>query len=154
MQTEDGCGVEPHSTSAGLDYPGIGPHIYLKPAARFLSATTRSCGCSSLIFKQAGRNYPALESSLHALARLINYHSKQLIKRSDSLGGRGDKDLATYMRYINKLYAQYHYHWPACFLLACNRKPLEHSKVKSRKRKQMIVFHSAILPPQFHRRKI
>ena len=25
MQTEDGQVVEPHSISAGLDYPGIGP---------------------------------------------------------------------------------------------------------------------------------
>ena len=25
MQTEDGQVVEPHSISAGLDYPGVGP---------------------------------------------------------------------------------------------------------------------------------
>ena len=30
MQTEDGQVVEPHSISAGLDYPGIGPlHAHL-----------------------------------------------------------------------------------------------------------------------------
>jgi tryptophan synthase beta chain len=30
MQTEDGQVIEPHSISAGLDYPGIGPfHAHL-----------------------------------------------------------------------------------------------------------------------------
>src|SRR5678815_3844087 len=36
MQTEDGQVVEPHSISAGLDYPGIGPmhaHLYTSDAA-------------------------------------------------------------------------------------------------------------------------
>ena len=42
MQTEDGQVVEPHSISAGLDYPGIGPlhaHLYDSGRAHFLSAT-------------------------------------------------------------------------------------------------------------------
>ena len=42
MQTEDGQVVEPHSISAGLDYPGIGPlHAHLFESGRgiFLSAT-------------------------------------------------------------------------------------------------------------------
>jgi len=35
MQTEDGQIVEPHSISAGLDYPGIGPlHAYLFDSGR------------------------------------------------------------------------------------------------------------------------
>src|SRR5260221_4140306 len=40
MQTEDGQVVEPHSISAGLDYPGIGPlhaHLYDSGRATFLS---------------------------------------------------------------------------------------------------------------------
>src|SRR6187399_769047 len=39
MQTEDGQVVEPHSISAGLDYPGIGPlhaHLYDSGRAKFL----------------------------------------------------------------------------------------------------------------------
>ena len=41
MQTEDGQVVEPHSISAGLDYPGIGPlHAHLFDSGRkILNAT-------------------------------------------------------------------------------------------------------------------
>src|SRR5690554_2546115 len=42
MQTPDGQVTEPHSISAGLDYPGIGPmhaHLFESGRAKFLSAT-------------------------------------------------------------------------------------------------------------------
>ena len=42
MQTEDGQVVEPHSISAGLDYPGIGPmhaNLFAGKRATFMSAT-------------------------------------------------------------------------------------------------------------------
>ena len=42
MQTEAGQVVEPHSISAGLDYPGIGPlhaHLFESNRGLFLSAT-------------------------------------------------------------------------------------------------------------------
>ena len=42
MQTKDGQVVEPHSISAGLDYPGIGPmhaHLFTSGRGVFLSAT-------------------------------------------------------------------------------------------------------------------
>ncbi|HVG42050.1 MAG TPA: tryptophan synthase subunit beta, partial [Chitinophagaceae bacterium] len=42
MQTEDGQVIEPHSISAGLDYPGIGPlhaHLYNSGRGKFLCAT-------------------------------------------------------------------------------------------------------------------
>ena len=42
MQTEDGQVTEPHSISAGLDYPGIGPlhaNLFETGRAVFLSAT-------------------------------------------------------------------------------------------------------------------
>jgi tryptophan synthase beta chain len=42
MQTADGQVVEPHSISAGLDYPGVGPlhaHLFESGRGTFLSAT-------------------------------------------------------------------------------------------------------------------
>ena len=42
MQTEDGQVIEPHSISAGLDYPGIGPmhaHLFETGRVKFISAT-------------------------------------------------------------------------------------------------------------------
>ena len=44
MQTEDGQVVEPHSISAGLDYPGIGPmhaNLFVTKRAKFTNATDK-----------------------------------------------------------------------------------------------------------------
>lgn len=103
MQTEDGQVVEPHSISAGLDYPGIGPlHAYLFDSgrAKFLSATDEEALQAAFNLAKLEGIIPALESA-HALAAL-----KQLTFKKDDtvvvcLSGRGDKDLATYMTYIN-----------------------------------------------------
>lgn len=100
MQTEDGQVVEPHSISAGLDYPGIGPlhaHLYETGRGKFLSATDAEALQAAFELTKLEGIIPALESS-HALAAL-----KQLsLKSSDTvvlcLSGRGDKDLATYMK--------------------------------------------------------
>ncbi len=100
MQTEDGQVVEPHSISAGLDYPGIGPlHAYLFDSGRgtFLSATDEEALQAAFQLCKLEGIIPALESS-HALAAL-----KQLpLTGKDTvvlcLSGRGDKDLATYMK--------------------------------------------------------
>ncbi|MGZ5222385.1 MAG: tryptophan synthase subunit beta, partial [Chitinophagaceae bacterium] len=102
MQTEDGQVVEPHSISAGLDYPGIGPlHAYLYETGRaeFLSATDEEALEAAFDLAKLEGIIPALESA-HALSAL-----KQLkFTSSDNvvlcLSGRGDKDLATYMKYI------------------------------------------------------
>ncbi len=99
MQTEDGQVVEPHSISAGLDYPGIGPlhaHLFESGRARFLSATDdESLKAAFDLAKQEGI-IPALESA-HALHVL----NKMDFKKDDQvvicLSGRGDKDLSTYM---------------------------------------------------------
>ncbi|MDQ3845499.1 MAG: tryptophan synthase subunit beta [Bacteroidota bacterium] len=100
MQTEDGQVVEPHSISAGLDYPGIGPlHAYLYDSGRgkFLCATDEEALQASFEVARLEGIIPALETG-HAFAAL-----KQLtLKENDPvvicLSGRGDKDLATYMR--------------------------------------------------------
>jgi tryptophan synthase beta chain len=100
MQTEDGQVVEPHSISAGLDYPGIGPlhaHLYDSGRATFLSATDEEAVAAAFELTRLEGIIPALESA-HALAGL----SKLQLNEKDTvvvcLSGRGDKDMATYMR--------------------------------------------------------
>ncbi|WP_425476355.1 tryptophan synthase subunit beta [Paraflavitalea speifideaquila] len=100
MQTPDGQVVEPHSISAGLDYPGIGPlhaHLFETGRAKFLSATDTEALEAAFNLARLEGIIPALESA-HALSAL-----KQLSFKKDDvvvlcLSGRGDKDLATYMK--------------------------------------------------------
>src|SRR5882757_6141102 len=100
MQTEDGQVVEPHSISAGLDYPGIGPlhaHLYESGRAKFLSATDDEALKAAFQLAKLEGIIPALESA-HALAALKQMKFKKEDKVILCLSGRGDKDLATYMR--------------------------------------------------------
>jgi tryptophan synthase beta chain len=102
MQTEDGQVVEPHSISAGLDYPGIGPlHAYLFETgrAKFLSATDDEALEAAFSLAKLEGLIPALESA-HALSALKQLKFKSTDKVVLCLSGRGDKDLATYMKYI------------------------------------------------------
>jgi tryptophan synthase beta chain len=100
MQTADGQVTEPHSISAGLDYPGIGPlHANLFESGRgiFLSATDEEALQASFQVAKLEGIIPALETA-HAFSAL-----KELKLRPDDnvvvcLSGRGDKDLATYMK--------------------------------------------------------
>lgn len=103
MQTADGQVVEPHSISAGLDYPGIGPlhaHLFETGRAKFLSATDEEALTAALQLARLEGIIPALESS-HALAALheCRYQPKDTVVLC--LSGRGDKDLATYMNHMN-----------------------------------------------------
>jgi tryptophan synthase beta chain len=100
MQTEDGQVVEPHSISAGLDYPGIGPlhaHLYDSGRASFLSATDEESLKAAFELTRLEGIIPALESA-HALAGLeqLSLNEKDTVVLC--LSGRGDKDMATYMR--------------------------------------------------------
>lgn len=99
MQTADGQVTEPHSISAGLDYPGIGPlhaHLYASGRALFLNATDDEAVNASFALAKMEGIIPALESG-HAFAAL----DKLALTAADTtvicLSGRGDKDLATYM---------------------------------------------------------
>ena len=99
MQTEDGQVLEPHSISAGLDYPGIGPlhaHLYKSGRAIFLSATDNKALNAAFELAKLEGIIPALESAhaLHAL-KMINFKITDVVVIC--LSGRGDKDLATYM---------------------------------------------------------
>ena len=100
MQTEDGQVVEPHSISAGLDYPGIGPmHAHLFESGRgiFLSATDDEALQASFEVAKLEGIIPALETG-HAFFALRQLKLKAEDVLVICLSGRGDKDLATYMK--------------------------------------------------------
>jgi len=102
MQTADGQVVEPHSISAGLDYPGIGPmhaHLFKTGRADFLSATDDEAVEAAFNLAKKEGIIPALESA-HALSALKKLAFKENEIVVVCLSGRGDKDLATYMKYI------------------------------------------------------
>lgn len=106
LQDEDGQVIEPHSISAGLDYPGVGPeHSYLKDLGRAeyysvtdkqaLEAFERLCKLEGII--------PALETA-HAIAYLetlcpqLDGNQRIVINCS----GRGDKDVQTVAKFFNE----------------------------------------------------
>lgn len=102
MQTEDGQVVEPHSISAGLDYPGIGPlhaHLFETGRGRFLSATDDEAIKAAFHVARMEGIIPALETA-HAFAALEQLQWTPTDRVVICLSGRGDKDLATYMKYI------------------------------------------------------
>lgn len=104
MQTEDGQVVEPHSISAGLDYPGIGPlhaHLFESGRATFMSATDNKALNAAFELAKLEGIIPALESAhaLHAL-KMINFNKNAVVVVC--LSGRGDKDLSTYMAELDK----------------------------------------------------
>src|SRR5690606_19319146 len=95
MQTEDGQVVEPHSISAGLDYPGIGPmhaNLFAGKRAIFLNATDEEAVAAAMSLAKYEGIIPALESA-HALAALNKIKFKQDDVVVVNLSGRGDKDM-------------------------------------------------------------
>jgi tryptophan synthase beta chain len=102
IQTEDGQIVEPHSISAGLDYPGIGPiHSYLHDTgkAQVVSITDQEALDAAFHLAKLDGIIPALESA-HALAYLSNLKFKKDDIVVINLSGRGDKDMITYQKYL------------------------------------------------------
>ncbi len=103
MQTEDGQIVEPHSISAGLDYPGVGPlHANLFDSGRgtFLSATDEEALQAAFHVSRTEGIIPALETA-HAFAVLGRMHLKPTDRVVLCLSGRGDKDLSTYIHELD-----------------------------------------------------
>ncbi|HEY0751019.1 MAG TPA: tryptophan synthase subunit beta [Chitinophagaceae bacterium] len=108
MQTKDGQVTEPHSISAGLDYPGIGPlHAWLHETgrARFLSATDEEALKASFLVAKLEGIIPALETG-HAFAALDQMHLDEKDVVVICLSGRGDKDMSTYMNKMDELVKQ------------------------------------------------
>lgn len=104
MQTQDGQVVEPHSISAGLDYPGIGPmHANLFSSGRgiFMSATDEEALKWAFEISRIEGIIPALETA-HAFAVLDQLGMKKDEVSVICLSGRGDKDLGTYMNAMNE----------------------------------------------------
>lgn len=102
MQTEDGQIVEPHSISAGLDYPGIGPlhaHLIVSKRAKAIAVTDKEALEAAYSLTKLEGIIPALESA-HAFAALdkINFKPEEVTVLN--LSGRGDKDLETYMKFL------------------------------------------------------
>jgi tryptophan synthase beta chain len=102
IQTDDGQIFEPHSISAGLDYPGIGPaHAFLHKSklSEVVSITDDEALTAAFELSRHDGIIPALESA-HALAQL----GKIKFKKSDvvvvNLSGRGDKDMLTYKKHF------------------------------------------------------
>jgi tryptophan synthase beta chain len=105
MQNADGQVVEPHSISAGLDYPGIGPlhaHLFESGRAEFANATDREALQAAFQLARLEGIIPALESA-HALAVLEKIRFRQNDRVVICLSGRGDKDLETYMNAMQEM---------------------------------------------------
>ena len=103
MQTEDGQVVEPHSISAGLDYPGIGPvhaHLHEIGRAEFVGVEDEDAMKAGILLSRTEGIIPAIETAhaIHALNQ-IEFNASDLIVIN--LSGRGDKDLETYIQWGN-----------------------------------------------------
>ncbi|MDJ0836671.1 MAG: tryptophan synthase subunit beta [Acidobacteriota bacterium] len=104
LQDTGGQVTLPHSISAGLDYPGIGPeHAYLRDQgiAEFVPVTDEESLEGVQLLSRLEGIIPALESA-HAV-----YHTNKLAAEMGkdqtivlNLSGRGDKDMNTYMKHI------------------------------------------------------
>lgn len=103
IQTPDGQIVEPYSLSAGLDYPGIGPlHAWLHESGRseVIAVTDGEALSAAMTLTRREGIIPALESA-HALAVLDRVKFAPDATVVVNVSGRGDKDLHTYLDYLN-----------------------------------------------------
>ncbi|MEW5702092.1 MAG: tryptophan synthase subunit beta [Candidatus Zixiibacteriota bacterium] len=101
LQDDDGQVITPHSISAGLDYPGVGPeHSFLRDTGRveYLAVTDQEALAAFSLLAECEGILPALESA-HAIAALYQLPRDPSGKRviGVCLSGRGDKDLGTVM---------------------------------------------------------
>lgn len=104
LQDDQGQIVEPHSISAGLDYPGVGPeHSFLKDSGRaeYYSVTDKEAVAAFQRLSQLEGIIPALETA-HAIAYLevlcpqLSGSPRIVLNCS----GRGDKDVQTVAKFL------------------------------------------------------
>lgn len=105
LQDQDGQIAVPHSISAGLDYPGVGPeHAYLKESGRvqYVTVTDREALKGFHALTRLEGIIAALEPA-HAIAHTMRVAPK--MKRSSTvivnLSGRGDKDLGVAVKALH-----------------------------------------------------
>ncbi len=103
MSDEDGQVQIPHSVSAGLDYPGVGPQLaHLKDEGRLqvVAATDDEAIHGFKVMSELEGIIPALEPS-HAIGYLSRH--PDILEDKDSvilnLCGRGDKDVRSVAEY-------------------------------------------------------
>ena len=105
IQDDEGQVVDPHSISAGLDYPGVGPeHSFLKDIGRaeYHSVTDKEALDAFQLVSKLEGIIPALETS-HALAYLdklcptVDPGTRIVLNCS----GRGDKDVNTVIQVLD-----------------------------------------------------
>ncbi|WP_102126657.1 tryptophan synthase subunit beta [Deinococcus planocerae] len=104
LNDDEGQIVPPHSISAGLDYPGIGPehcHYSETGVAEYVPVTDAQALEALQLLTRLEGIIPALESA-HAI-----YHAVRLAQELGpdgvivvNLSGRGDKDVAEVMRLL------------------------------------------------------
>ena len=101
MQDADGQVTEPHSISAGLDYPGIGPlhaHLFDAGRAKFYGITDEEAMQSAVTLSRLEGIIPAIETA-HALAVFDKVTFPENEIAVVCLSGRGDKDLDTFIKW-------------------------------------------------------
>jgi len=104
MQTKDGQIVEPYSISAGLDYPGIGPmhaHLISSKRARVFPVTDQEAVRAAFMLTREEGIIPALETA-HAFDILEKHTFEKDAVVVINVSGRGDKDLSTYIQYLDQ----------------------------------------------------
>ena len=107
IKDKDGNPAEPYSISAGLDYPGVGPlmaHLAKSGRMQVEAATDDEALAAAFLLTRLEGIIPALESS-HALAGLekLTFGPDDIVVVNVS--GRGDKDMATYLRHMPRFVA-------------------------------------------------
>ena len=106
LQDEEGQIIEPHSISAGLDYPGVGPeHSFLKDSGRaeYYSVSDNEAVAAFQRLSQLEGIIPALETA-HAIAYLETLcpqlsGSPRIVF---NCSGRGDKDVQTVGKFLKR----------------------------------------------------